>query len=153
MSALTINEIIAIGAAHEGVSVHEIMGPRRTREVVQARWRVIWAVRHFRPDLSYPATGRIFGLDHSSIIHAINSLEALMRANPEERASTDSILRAVDDRYSLSALQGMDRAIAAAEAQLEALKRDRAELAASFHRIRIERERASAAIERTRAVA
>jgi len=60
-----------VGAFH-GVSFDEIIGPRRDRKTVAARFDAIAAVHKARPDLSTPQLGRIFNRDHTSILHALS---------------------------------------------------------------------------------
>lgn len=65
-------EIIAKVAAMHNMTAAEILSNRRHRPVVEARHDAIKAVADARPDLSLPQIGRIFGKDHTSIIHALN---------------------------------------------------------------------------------
>jgi chromosomal replication initiation ATPase DnaA len=66
-------EIIMRVAKWRGVQFEAIIGPRRTRHIVAARFEAIRAVADARPDLSLPQLGRIFKRDHTSIIHALRA--------------------------------------------------------------------------------
>lgn len=54
----------------------EIIGQRRSRHIVEARHKCFVAVFTERPDLSYPAIGKIFNRDYTSVIHAVQKLGA-----------------------------------------------------------------------------
>lgn len=53
-----------------GITVDQIKGSMRRREVVEARHECMYAVRMERQDLSFPAIGRWFNRDHTSILAA-----------------------------------------------------------------------------------
>lgn len=59
-----------VGTFH-GVSFDTIVGPRRDRKSVAARFDAIKAVHEARPDLSLPQIGRHFNRDHTTIINAL----------------------------------------------------------------------------------
>lgn len=58
-----------------GIPYREVMGASRTREVAAARQVAMYEVRKARPDLSLPQIGRIFGRDHTTVIHAVRKVE------------------------------------------------------------------------------
>ncbi len=64
-------KIIAQVAALHGLSVREVLSNRRNRPVVEARFDAIKAVADIRPDMSLPQIGRLFGRDHTTILHAL----------------------------------------------------------------------------------
>lgn len=66
-------EIIMRVAQWRGVPFAVIVGTRRTRHIVAARFEAIRAVADARPDLSLPQLGRIFNRDHTSILHALKA--------------------------------------------------------------------------------
>lgn len=65
-------DVIRMVALANGMRVEDIIGPSRTRRFVQARFDAIKAVADARPDLSTIQIGKIFGRDHTSIIHALS---------------------------------------------------------------------------------
>lgn len=71
---VSTKEIIAHVAAIYCIPVSEILGQRRNRPVVSARFAAMKAVADRRPDLSLPQIGKIFGRDHTTVLHAINKL-------------------------------------------------------------------------------
>lgn len=68
-------------AEHFGVSVLDLESNRRNNQIVIPRHTAIYLCR-ILTRASYPAIGRAFGRrDHTSIIHAVSSLEARMDAD------------------------------------------------------------------------
>ena len=54
-----------------GVSYGDIIGPRRSREIVAARHVAVRAVADARPDMSLPMMGRVFKRDHTTLLAAL----------------------------------------------------------------------------------
>jgi chromosomal replication initiation ATPase DnaA len=67
-------EIIADVATRRGVTRREIMSGDRTARVSRVRHEAYAAVRA-ATRMSYPAIGRIFHRDHTTIIHGIRAHE------------------------------------------------------------------------------
>lgn len=59
-----------------GVTVAEIIGPRRDRHIVRARFAAMAIARDYL-GLSYPQIGREFNRDHTSVINAMRRVDAL----------------------------------------------------------------------------
>lgn len=66
--------IVESVAAKHNVSVREILSPERTQRVVRARDEAIAEVVEARPHWSYPTVGRLFGRDHTTVIHSLQKL-------------------------------------------------------------------------------
>lgn len=73
-----VAEIIAeVLADFPDVTWQEISGIRRARRLIVPRQKCMFEVSRQRPDLSFPAIGRIFGgRDHTTIMHAVRKLGA-----------------------------------------------------------------------------
>lgn len=56
---------------YPGVTWAQIISVRRTRELITPRHRCYYEVYRQRPDLSFPAIGRHFKRDHTSIISGV----------------------------------------------------------------------------------
>jgi hypothetical protein len=56
-------------------SYEEIIGPRRSVDLVRERHRIIVAVKETYNNLSYPQIARLFNRDHTTIIHAVQKYE------------------------------------------------------------------------------
>lgn len=72
MDAGGVQAIIAEVALAHGVTVAEILGPRRYDALVKARHQAIIEVAIRRPAFSLPQIGRCFSRDHTTILHVLN---------------------------------------------------------------------------------
>lgn len=81
---ITAKRIIEIVAKHTDVSVEDMKSPRRHSKLVTARHLAAALIRQWRPDLSYPQIGKLFGgRDHSTIIHGQKLIRERIRRNPD----------------------------------------------------------------------
>lgn len=67
---MPVKEIVANIAAVHNLPVDALLGPRRDKIAVAARFAAIWAIRDEYPGMPTTHIGRIFKRDHTSIIHA-----------------------------------------------------------------------------------
>lgn len=66
--------LVTYAALASGVSVADIFGTKRFKDITAARHRAIGLVyQHTQASLS--ATGRLFGRDHSTVLHALAKIE------------------------------------------------------------------------------
>ncbi len=76
---LTPTMILEICAKYLHCSVNELIGARRTKQIVSARHISMYVMREIG-DLSYPQIGEIFGgKDHTTVIHAMRKIEKVMQ--------------------------------------------------------------------------
>lgn len=88
---ITIDEIQKATAAHFRIDPSEMRSKRRARAVARPRQVAMYLAKKMTPR-SLPEIGRIFGgRDHSTVIHAVRTIEAL-RA---EQAELDADIRAL----------------------------------------------------------
>lgn len=67
-------EILKKACQMHSCDINEVRGQPRYKEIMNCRWDAIVAIKWLRPDLSYPAIGRIFGgRDHTTIMNACRS--------------------------------------------------------------------------------
>lgn len=60
-----------------GVTLEEVKGPRRSRNIVAARQACMFEVYTERQDVSFPMIGRFFGgRDHTTALHSVRKVEA-----------------------------------------------------------------------------
>jgi chromosomal replication initiation ATPase DnaA len=71
-AAMTIVRLVAL---RRDVSPDDIIGPRRDRHLVAARYEAIRLVKDHCPHLSYPGIGRVFHRDHTSILNALGRVK------------------------------------------------------------------------------
>lgn len=65
-------------AERTGIHPRDIRSPFQNRDIVPARHEVFWTLRQIThpdgtPKYSYPAMGAVFGMDHSSVRHAVKA--------------------------------------------------------------------------------
>src|SRR3546814_20755549 len=89
---MTMDEIQKLPAQHFQVDQSEMRSKRRARAVVRPRQIAMYLAKKMTPR-SLPALGRIFGgRDHSTVIHAVRTIESL-RAPDDD---TDADIRAIN---------------------------------------------------------
>lgn len=80
---ITIDEIQKMCAAHFRIDASEMRSQRRARAVARPRQVAMYLAKKLTPR-SLPEIGRIFGgRDHSTVIHAVKTIEAMRIDNPE----------------------------------------------------------------------
>ena len=65
-----------------GVDVSDIMSTSRTAKVTLARQVAMYIIRSLT-QLSLPDIGRVFGRDHTTVMHSLEKVEKLMKSNRE----------------------------------------------------------------------
>ena len=60
-----------------GLSKAELVGKRRQRHIVKARYIAIYLIRK-RTDLTLSAIGHIFHRDHTTVIYAVQTIEEVL---------------------------------------------------------------------------
>jgi chromosomal replication initiator protein len=84
--------MLAEMAAILGFSVEALKGKSRQRPLVAARQISMYVFRDMT-ELSYPAIARLFGgRDHTTVIHAVEKTQRLMRENKETYDQVTSII-------------------------------------------------------------
>lgn len=69
----SLNSLLALAAIGFDVSVDDLTGPDRTQPLVKYR-HVVMAAAHWI-GYSYPAIGRVFGRDHSTVVSSCRVVE------------------------------------------------------------------------------
>jgi chromosomal replication initiator protein len=81
-----VSEIQAAVCDHYHIRPIEMVSQRRGRAVARPRQVAMYLARELTP-LSLPAIGRMFARDHTTVLHAIVTIEAIMRNDPVFAAS------------------------------------------------------------------
>lgn len=80
---ITVDEIQKACAAHYRIEPSEMRSKRRARAVARPRQVAMYLAKKMTPR-SLPEIGRIFGgRDHSTVIHAVRTIEQLRQTSPE----------------------------------------------------------------------
>ena len=79
--SVTIDRIFEKVAKKYGVSVEDIKGVKRTKDIAFARHIAIYMIRKLT-DMSLPQLGKLFKRDHTTILSSIKTVEREINANP-----------------------------------------------------------------------
>jgi chromosomal replication initiator protein len=93
---ITIDEIQKACAAHFRIDQSEMRSQRRARAVARPRQVAMYLAKKLTPR-SLPEIGRVFGgRDHSTVIHAVKTIEAMRLDNPEMDADIRTLQRQLE---------------------------------------------------------
>jgi len=82
--------VIADVAKFYGVTVAEILSPRREYRLSEPRHVAMWCAARLT-GLSFPQLGRAFRRDHTTIMYAVRQVAKRRAANPAVEAETDDL--------------------------------------------------------------
>lgn len=89
----TINQVIAITCVFYDISAVEIISQRRNASLVRARHVACYLAKTLTPK-SFPEIGRRLGnRDHTSIMHAVRSIEAKLTTEPGMQSEITQLKR------------------------------------------------------------
>ncbi len=94
---VTQDKIFHAVARKYGVTVEDIRGKRRTREIAQARHVCIYIMRTVT-DLSLPSIGRVFNRDHSTILSSIDTVQAKIREDASLENDIDDLIKEITNQ-------------------------------------------------------
>ncbi|MEA3541273.1 MAG: chromosomal replication initiator protein DnaA [Pseudomonadota bacterium] len=93
---ITVDEIQKACAAHFKIDPAEMRSKRRARAVARPRQVAMYLAKKMTPR-SLPEIGRIFGgRDHSTVIHAVRTIEALRETSPDMDADIRALQRQLE---------------------------------------------------------
>ncbi|BAI95658.1 chromosomal replication initiator protein DnaA [Sphingobium sp. TA15] len=93
---ITVDEIQKACAAHYKIDAAEMRSKRRARAVARPRQVAMYLAKKMTPR-SLPEIGRIFGgRDHSTVIHAVRTIEELRQSNPDMDADIRALQRQLE---------------------------------------------------------
>jgi chromosomal replication initiator protein len=96
--AIDMQRITAVVCDHFGVERSEILSRRRSRHIATPRQVAMYLCRvHLRT--SYPRLGELFGRDHSTAIHAIETTEARLQRDVGFQEALERIERTLGLRH------------------------------------------------------
>ena len=92
MRRLTAQQVIAAVAMDAGLRADDLKTDARYRRVARPRQIAMFLMRRLCPHLSMPAIGRILGgRDHTTILHGVRQIYALMPNDPDLEAQVERI--------------------------------------------------------------
>lgn len=86
----SIAEIQFAVSHHYGMPMFEFMSDRRGNHISRPRMMAMYLCRKHTLK-SYPAIGRAFAKDHTTVMHAIQRMPVLMEKHPEFKADYEAI--------------------------------------------------------------
>ena len=93
---ITIDEIQKVCAAHYRIDASEMRSHRRARAVARPRQVAMYLAKKLTPR-SLPEIGRVFGgRDHSTVIHAVRTIEAMRLDNPDMDADIRALQKQLE---------------------------------------------------------
>ena len=90
--AVTIDEIQKEVASAYDVTVADLLSRKRPQNIARARMSAMYLARQLT-DFSLPVIGNAFNRNHATVLHAVDSLEKRMSAEPAVRARMDNLTR------------------------------------------------------------
>lgn len=94
----TAADVQRVVCEHFGLSLNELKSKRRTQNLVVPRQIAMFLTRRL-VNLSFPAIGDQFGgRDHSTVIHANNTISSRQASDPALRATIDRLERTIVSR-------------------------------------------------------
>ncbi len=98
-SRLTVDVIKKEVAAHYGISLEDMEGASRKKEIAQARQIAIYLARELTSS-SFPSLGKEFGgRDHTTIMHSYQKIQELVNQVPLIRSEIDSLKAKILAKY------------------------------------------------------
>ena len=94
---VTQDKIFHAVARKYGVTVEDIRGKRRTREIAQARHVCIYIMRTVT-DMSLPSIGRVFNRDHSTILSSIDTIQEKIREDASLENDIDDLIKEITNQ-------------------------------------------------------
>ncbi|GBD41868.1 Chromosomal replication initiator protein DnaA [bacterium HR39] len=90
---MTIDEIQRAVVEHFGLKMSDMASPRRARAVARPRQIAMYLCKQLTTR-SLPEIGRKFGgRDHTTVMHAIRTIERLREEDPQLRDDLEALLR------------------------------------------------------------
>lgn len=89
-----MRKIVELVAIRNGVTYEDIFGNSRRTAVIHAKHEAAYRLRRKFPHISFPALGRFFGIDHSSVM--LRCVNYAIRSGKPPVCSHAGILRSVE---------------------------------------------------------
>jgi hypothetical protein len=90
-SILTVAMIQRVVAEHYCLAVDSMWGDRRSAKQARPRQLAMYLARQMLPLKSIPQIARAFRRDHTTVLHAVEIVEARLARDPVLRAAVDAI--------------------------------------------------------------
>ncbi len=94
----TVDDVLEVTAVYHGMTVDDLLGPRRTKKIALARQEAMYLARE-STEASLPQIGAALGgRDHTTVMHGYNKIIELLETDEELRQEIKQLrLRLFDD--------------------------------------------------------
>ncbi len=92
----SVVEIQAAAAAYFGITLADIKSTRRDRKIARPRQLAMYLAKQLTP-LSLPDIGVYFGRDHTTIMHAIKTIEGQLERDPKMAQDKENLMMALKE--------------------------------------------------------
>jgi chromosomal replication initiation ATPase DnaA len=99
--------VVAIACDCLGLPVDDVMSRSRIKAWAHARHRVLWLVFHITGSSLSEIGRRLGGWDHSTIINALDRVDAARAADPDTAAQLDAIKASIELQWQARKAQVM----------------------------------------------
>ena len=90
---ITIENIQSFVASHYKINLNEMLSPRRSRSLARPRQIAMYLSKKYTTK-SLPEIGRRFcGRDHTTVIHAVKTIEKFIENDQDLKQNVDTIKR------------------------------------------------------------
>ena len=90
-----IHEIIQAGCSVLGVTMEQLVSPKRTREIAEARTIIVGIFLQITPDYGLKRLGRLFNRDHSTVLYQRDLFKDLYGRDKPYTAKVEAVLKLV----------------------------------------------------------
>lgn len=97
---ITMEEIIDKVSCFFGVPISRLYVRTRTRGVIEARFTLFW-ILHRKASMRLMAIGKIFKMHHTTVLHAVKSVDDRMDVYPEYREDVNDLISIIKGTKSL----------------------------------------------------
>ena len=94
--AVTVDKIVDKVAKKYGITVEDIKGRKRTREIANPRHIAIFIIRKLT-DMSLPAIGRLFTRDHTTIMSSLENIDTELKSNSLLEIEINDIIKEIKE--------------------------------------------------------
>jgi chromosomal replication initiator protein len=95
--SVTVDRILECVSRHYGVTVEDLKGRSRARDIANTRHIAIYLVRNLT-GMSLPAIGQIFGKrDHTTILSSLDTVEKQLKRNPLLEIELDDLSKEIKE--------------------------------------------------------
>lgn len=95
---ITVDQIHRLFAEKYDMRIQDLIGPRRTKNIVYPRQIAMFVTRQLTP-LSLPEIGKAFGgRDHTTVLHAIKNIEKKIKNNLDFEKNIHSLINKLRER-------------------------------------------------------